>query len=190
MHFSFITSCCLCWYRVSSIIQSFLVMLASCIFWSSKLPSCGRFRMSVKFINFLNVLQVTVERDLHIRRLFDDIPLIWHLMSLVAMYRPALCYCSVLLRALIATLLAQWGSAAQRVQHSDRLLATTTQVLELMALGQLLPPPLSSLRDVIPHLQPQEVCFETIKFIYIWHMNGVLEEKYIYIYVCTLDITV
>ncbi|GFG34362.1 hypothetical protein Cfor_08970 [Coptotermes formosanus] len=101
--------------------------------------------------------KVTVERDLHIRRLFDDIPLIWHLMSLVAMYRPALCYCSVLLRALIATLLAQWGSAAQRVQHSDRLLATTTQVLELMALGQLLPPPLSSLRDVIPHLQPQEV---------------------------------
>lgn len=79
-------------------------------------------------------------------------------MSLVATYRPALCYCSVLLRALTATLLAQWGSAAQRAQHSDRLHATTTQVLELMALGQLLPPPLSSLRDVIPHLKPQEVC--------------------------------
>jgi integrator complex subunit 5 len=101
--------------------------------------------------------KVTVERDLHIRRLFDDIPLIWHLMSLVAMYRPALCYCSVLLRALIATLLAQWGSAAQQAQHNDGLLVTTTQVLELMALGQLLPPPLSSLRDVIPYLQPQEV---------------------------------
>lgn len=101
--------------------------------------------------------KVTVERDLHIRRLFDDLPLIWHLMSLVATYRPALCYCSVLLRALTATLLAQWGSAAQRAQHNDRLLATTAQVLELMALGQLLPPPLSSLRDVIPHLKPQEV---------------------------------
>jgi integrator complex subunit 5 len=87
-------------------------------------------------------------------------------MSLVARYRPALCYCSVLLRAWIATLLAQWGSAAQRAQHNDKLLATTTQILELMALGQLLPPPLSSLRDVIPHLQPQEVCLETIKFIY------------------------
>lgn len=116
-------------------------------------------RMYIKVISFLNVLQVTVERDLHIRRLFDDLPLIWHLMSLVATYRPALCYCSVLLRALTATLLAQWGSAAQRAQHNDRLLATTTQVLELMALGQLLPPPLSSLRDVIPHLKPQEVCY-------------------------------
>ncbi|XP_069703249.1 integrator complex subunit 5 isoform X2 [Periplaneta americana] len=101
--------------------------------------------------------KVTVERDLHIRRLFDDLPLTWHLMALVASYRPALCYCSVLLRALTATLLAQWGSAAQQVQHNDKLLATTTQVLELMALGQLLPPPLSSLRDVIPHLKPQEV---------------------------------
>ncbi|KDR16305.1 Integrator complex subunit 5, partial [Zootermopsis nevadensis] len=101
--------------------------------------------------------KVTVERDLYIRRLFDDLPLIWHLMSLVASYRPALCYCSVLLRALTATLLAQWGSAAQRAQHNDKLLATTTQVLELMALGQLLPPPLSSLRDVIPYLKPQEV---------------------------------
>lgn len=158
------------------------------ISWSSKLLSCERFRMFVRFINLWNVLQVTVERDLHIRRLFDDIPLIWHLMSLVAMYRPALCYCSVLLRALIATLLAQWGSAAQRAQHNDRLLVTTTQVLELMALGQLLPPPLSSLRDVIPYLQPQEVCFETIKFMYIRHMNRVLEKKYIYAY--TLDITV
>jgi hypothetical protein len=101
---------------------------------------------------------VTVERDLHIWRLFDDFPLIWHLMSLVATYHPARCYCSVLLRALTATFLAQWGSAAQRTQHNDRLLTTTTQVLELMALGQLLPPPLSSLRDVIPHLKPQEVC--------------------------------
>ncbi|KAJ9588448.1 hypothetical protein L9F63_018181 [Diploptera punctata] len=101
--------------------------------------------------------KVTVERDLHIRRLFDDLPLIWHLMSLVATHRPALCYCSVLLRGLTATLLAQWGSAAQRAQHNDKLFAITTQLLELMALGQLLPPPLSSLRDVIPYLKPQEV---------------------------------
>ncbi|PSN39828.1 hypothetical protein C0J52_19183 [Blattella germanica] len=101
--------------------------------------------------------KVTVERDLHIRRLFDDLPLTWHLMALVATHRPALCYCSVLLRALTATLLAQWGSAAQCAQHNDKLLTITSQVLELMALGQLLPPPLSSLRDIIPYLKPQEV---------------------------------
>jgi hypothetical protein len=134
-------------------------------------------RMSIKVVDVLNILQVTVERDLHIRRLFDDLPLIWHLMSLVATYRPALCYCSVLLRALTATLLAQWGSAAQRAQHNDRLLATTTQVLELMALGQLLPPPLSSLRDVIPHLKPQEVCSGGRNSVYLLHVKRLLEEK-------------
>ncbi|XP_066991548.1 integrator complex subunit 5 isoform X2 [Anabrus simplex] len=98
--------------------------------------------------------KVTIERDLHIRQVFDNVPLAWELITLVATHRPALCYSSVLLRALTATLMAQWGSWQR---HNVQLLDTTVRVLEVLALGQLLPPPLASLRDIVPHLKAQEV---------------------------------
>nr|CAD7574230.1 unnamed protein product [Timema californicum] len=103
---------------------------------------------------------VTIERDLHVRRRFDDLPLVWELMSLVATNRPTLCYCSVLLRAVTATLLAQWGSSGhhwQQSKHRAKLLYTTEKLLQLLSLGQLLPPPLSSLGDVVGKLSPHEV---------------------------------
>ncbi|GLH07144.1 Uncharacterized protein GBIM_12672 [Gryllus bimaculatus] len=100
--------------------------------------------------------KVTVERDLSIRQRFDELPITWALLSFVASHRPALCYCSVLLRALTATLMAQWA-ARRSAGPSPDLCSTTVRLLELLALGQLLPPPLASLRELIPHLLPQEV---------------------------------
>lgn len=104
-----------------------------------------------------------MERDLFIRRMFTNTPLLWELLSFVAVYRPALCYCSVLLRALTATLIHQWKSMGEQSKDDDSqnykmLMDTTIRVIDLMALGQLLPPPLSSIRDVISNLK----CFEVI----------------------------
>ncbi|KAK5644511.1 hypothetical protein RI129_005811 [Pyrocoelia pectoralis] len=106
--------------------------------------------------------KVTIERDFYIRRLFNDTPLLWDLLTFVAMYRPTLCYCSVLLRAITATLIHQWNSIGDQTHLVDPLkyksmLDTTTKVLDVMALGQLLPPPLSSIRDVIPCLKCSEI---------------------------------
>lgn len=99
--------------------------------------------------------KATVERDCFIRRKLEQTPIMWEILWFIALHRPALCYCSVLLRAVTATLIAQWGSCSQ---HRDpSLLPTTVKLLSLLALGQLLPSPLSSLRDVIPHLKPPEV---------------------------------
>lgn len=99
--------------------------------------------------------QATVERDCHIRRKLEQSPILWELLWFIALQRPALCYCSVLLRAITATLIAQWGSCSH---HRDpTLLPTTVKLLNILALGQLLPQPLSSLRDVVPHLKPVEV---------------------------------
>lgn len=105
--------------------------------------------------------QVTVERDLCIRRLFNWIPLLWTLLKFIANHRPALCYCSVLLRAVTATLIGQWSTAGQQRQQpgeDKQLVQTTVTLLQVMALGQLLPPPLSCLSDVISHLPPSQVC--------------------------------
>lgn len=99
--------------------------------------------------------KATVERDCHIRRKLEQLPILWELLWFIALQRPALCYCSVLLRAITATLIAQWGSCSQR--QSPALMPTTVHLLSILALGQLLPRPLSSLRDVVPHLRPTEV---------------------------------
>ncbi|XP_031350418.1 integrator complex subunit 5 isoform X1 [Photinus pyralis] len=106
--------------------------------------------------------KVTIERDFYIRRLFNDTPLLWDLLTFVAMYRPTLCYCSVLLRAITATLIHQWNSIGDQTHLVDpskykAMLDTTTKVLDVMALGQLLPPPLSSIRDVIPYVKCSEI---------------------------------
>nr|XP_014282569.1 integrator complex subunit 5 isoform X2 [Halyomorpha halys] len=49
--------------------------------------------------------KVTIERDLKIRKMLDDTPVIWSLLSFIAHHRPALCYCSVILRAVVHILL-------------------------------------------------------------------------------------
>lgn len=110
-----------------------------------------------------------MERDLFIRRMFTNTPLLWELLSFIAVYRPALCYCSVLLRALTATLIHQWKSMGEQSKDDDSqnykmLMDTTIKVINLMALGQLLPPPLSSIRDVIFNLK----CFEVIYLLTIF----------------------
>ncbi|XP_073987068.1 integrator complex subunit 5 omd [Rhodnius prolixus] len=104
--------------------------------------------------------KVTVERDLYIRRVLDEIPLTWSLLAFIAHHRPALCYCSVILRAVIATLLGQWSSASQQGRgpgYNKDLIFTTTKILQIMALGQLLPPPFTALSDVVPHIPPHQV---------------------------------
>jgi len=89
--------------------------------------------------------QVTIERDLQIRRRFKDVPLLWTLLELTAWHRPALAYCSVLLRGITATVMANWNT-------EEGVL-----LVNVMALGQLLPPPLASIRDILPVLQPHQV---------------------------------
>lgn len=50
----------------------------------------------------------TVERDLLIKRSFLLSPVLWGLLGLLAQYRPALCFSSVLLRAICSTCLLHW----------------------------------------------------------------------------------
>lgn len=62
--------------------------------------------------------KVTIERDLKISKAFDDHPLLWQILSGLAEARPALCYCSVLLRGLLAVQMNFW-QASVAVKASD-----------------------------------------------------------------------
>ncbi|GAB0088755.1 Integrator complex subunit 5 [Sergentomyia squamirostris] len=105
--------------------------------------------------------KVTMERDLQIRRVFNNSPILWSILGIVATYRPALCYSSVLLRALCATTLNQWRAKSVekpfQAVNNPELIFVTLKLLEIMALGQLLPPPLSYLHVVIEYFEPYEV---------------------------------
>ena len=102
--------------------------------------------------------QVTVERDLHVRRFVQEHVVVWDLLNLLAQHRPSLCYCSVVLRALLATLLSHWANCQEKyAKDSPASLEMTSSLIELMATGQLLPPPLSYLSEIIGHISPHEV---------------------------------
>ncbi|XP_017488979.1 PREDICTED: integrator complex subunit 5 isoform X1 [Rhagoletis zephyria] len=105
--------------------------------------------------------KVTMERDLMIRRAFSTSPVLWALLGFIAAHRPALCFSSVLLRAMCATCLHQWRAKNvnkfQPFDPNDELMHCTKKLLQLLAMGQLLPPPLSNLHVIIKHFEPPEI---------------------------------
>lgn len=102
--------------------------------------------------------KTTVERDIHIRRCFEANPVLFHLLRVVAAGRPALCYCSAVLRGLLATLLAHWESSREpSVLDSPWHLQASCLLVSCMGEGQLLPPVLSNIHEVFHHLSPFEV---------------------------------
>lgn len=107
--------------------------------------------------------KITMERDLHIRRTFKNAPILWSILALIASHRPSLCYASVLLRAICATLLHQWRAKSvlhknvQSVENNRELFHVTKNLLEIMAMGQLLNGPLAYLHVVIEHFEPFEI---------------------------------
>ncbi|XP_048372725.1 integrator complex subunit 5 [Sphaerodactylus townsendi] len=100
----------------------------------------------------------TVERDIQIGRCFRDNPLLFHLLNLVAAGRPALCYCSVLLRGLLATLMAHWeGSRENDTVSSPWHLQASCSLVACLGEGHLLPSVLSNMHEIFDQLTPFEV---------------------------------
>ncbi|NWS79133.1 INT5 protein, partial [Crotophaga sulcirostris] len=100
----------------------------------------------------------TVERDLRICRRFREHPLLFPLLRVVALGRPALCYCSVLLRGLLGALVAFWDACRERrATAAPWHLDASCALVACMAEGSLLPPALGNVHEVFPHLAPFEV---------------------------------
>ncbi|XP_060110208.1 neutral alpha-glucosidase AB isoform X1 [Heteronotia binoei] len=100
----------------------------------------------------------TVERDIQIGRCFRDNPLLFQLLNLVAAGRPALCYCSVLLRGLMATLMAHWEASRENdTVSSPWHLQASCALVACMGEGHLLPPVLSNMHEIFDQLAPFEV---------------------------------
>ncbi|XP_070504023.1 integrator complex subunit 5 [Chironomus tepperi] len=105
--------------------------------------------------------KVTMERDLHVRRIFKNCPILWSILGLLAQYRiPLWCNCSVFLRSLCASIMHHWRAKAEnRNENNDELLFFTVKFLELLSLAKLLPPPLNNLHIVVVYLEPSEIAY-------------------------------
>lgn len=105
--------------------------------------------------------KVTMERDLHVRRIFKNCPILWSILGLLAQYRAPLWHnCSVFLRALCGSIMHHWRAKAEnRNENNDELMFFTVKFLELLALAKLLPPPLNNLHIVVLYLEPSEIAY-------------------------------
>jgi len=100
-------------------------------------------------------IKVTIERDLCISRVLARHPITWTLLSILARTRPALCYCSVLIRAVLAVLISHWSShVTSSLTHHPQQLDVTVKVLDLMAVGQFIPAQLALVPHIIHILDP------------------------------------
>ncbi|KAG7518267.1 integrator complex subunit 5 [Solea senegalensis] len=125
--------------------------------------------------------RTTVERDIHIRRCFEAHPVIFPLLQVVAAGRPALCYCSAVLRGLLATLLAHW-EASREISSTDSPwhLQASCLLVSCMGEGQLLPPVLANVHEAFPHLTPFEV---RLLLLAVWEYvrgNGPMPQKFVF----------
>ncbi|XP_029967801.1 integrator complex subunit 5 [Salarias fasciatus] len=125
--------------------------------------------------------RTTVERDIHIRRCFEAHPVLFSLLQVVAAGRPALCYCSAVLRGLLATLLSHWESS-RGVSSTDSLwhLQASCLLVSCMGEGQLLPPVLANVHEAFPHLTPFEV---RLLLLAVWEYvrgNGPMPQKFVF----------
>ena len=103
-------------------------------------------------------IKFTFERDLAIKKTFEDYPIAWHLLEFVATHRAALSYCSVLVRALTASLTAYWNTCPlATAQHAPEALHATQHLLEVMVTAQFLPGPLRVLPQMVTALAPFEM---------------------------------
>ncbi|KAM9849822.1 integrator complex subunit 5 [Aulostomus maculatus] len=125
--------------------------------------------------------RTTVERDIHIRRCFEAHPVLFPLLQVVAAGRPALCYCSAVLRGLLATLLAHWEASREGMSaDSPWHLQASCLLVSCMGEGQLLPPVLANVHEAFPYLTPFEV---RLLLLAVWEYvraNGPLPQKFLF----------
>uniref|UniRef100_A0A3Q4G2I2 Integrator complex subunit 5 n=2 Tax=Neolamprologus brichardi TaxID=32507 RepID=A0A3Q4G2I2_NEOBR len=125
--------------------------------------------------------RTTVERDIHIRRCFEAHPVLFPLLQVVAAGRPALCYCSAVLRGLLATLLAHWEASREAAStDSPWHLQASCLLVSCMGEGQILPPVLANVHEAFPHLTPFEV---RLLLLAVWEYvrgNGPMPQKFVF----------
>lgn len=103
-------------------------------------------------------LKFTVERDLRIKKTFDENPILWSLISIVARGVSSLSKCSPLVSSLLATIMSSWEVyRGASIDQSSLRFKVTCFITDIMTKASWLPPPLSRVGAVFGLLKPKEI---------------------------------
>ncbi|KAK7095573.1 integrator complex subunit 5-like [Littorina saxatilis] len=101
--------------------------------------------------------KVTLERDLHVWKTMEDHPVLWSILRAVSGSSVFLYYCSPVLKSLMAKIVSTLETT--RVTHMSDLplfYERAWWLVGVLAQGQLLPAPLSSVGELFPFITPYE----------------------------------
>ncbi|XP_072015718.1 integrator complex subunit 5-like [Amphiura filiformis] len=100
----------------------------------------------------------TIERDLAIKRMFDDNPVLWDVLEMISRAKPALCDCVVIVYSILTTLLGHWESCRlTKASHTPQALASSYRLLQCIGMAGWLPPPICHSHHLLSELTPHEV---------------------------------
>lgn len=96
--------------------------------------------------------------DLRIKKTFDENPILWALVSIVARGVSSLSKCSPLVSSLLATVMSTWEVyRGSTVDQSSLNFKVTCFITDIMTKASWLPPPLSRVGAVFGLLKPKEI---------------------------------
>jgi len=103
-------------------------------------------------------MKVTMERDLQITRMLENHPILWTLMEMLARHKPALSYCSVLVRGVMCVCISHWQSTAtSHLTNFPHQVELTRRVVTLMGIAQFIPGHLAILANILDMLEPGQL---------------------------------
>uniref|UniRef100_A0A6P8HBP7 Integrator complex subunit 5-like n=1 Tax=Actinia tenebrosa TaxID=6105 RepID=A0A6P8HBP7_ACTTE len=103
-------------------------------------------------------LKFTVERDIKIRKTFDENPILWWILLLASKGITSLCKCAPVTSSLLATVMSNWEVCRDKtITQSSELFHDTQYIMQAMVEANWLPVPLSRVGGVLHLLSPKEI---------------------------------
>ncbi|KAL4237625.1 Integrator complex subunit 5 [Mactra antiquata] len=103
-------------------------------------------------------LKMTVERDLHVWKFFDDNPIMWDILIMIAGNTLIMSRCSAVFKSLTATMMHHFElSKDKSSRNTPKQLESACFIVRCLGKSGLLPHPLSILSEVFSYLSPFEV---------------------------------
>ncbi|XP_060557502.1 integrator complex subunit 5-like [Ruditapes philippinarum] len=103
-------------------------------------------------------LKMTVERDLHVWKFFDDNPVLWRILQMVAGNTLVISRCSAVLKSLTATMMHHFELSREKMAtNTPKQLESACYLVRSLGKSGLLPHPLNIMSELFPSLTPYEV---------------------------------
>ncbi|XP_065646482.1 integrator complex subunit 5 isoform X4 [Hydra vulgaris] len=111
-------------------------------------------------------LKYTIERDLKIKRAFDNTPVLWDILELISSARPSLFHCSVVVQSLLGMSLKFWLTNRQDSSKScEKELKNVIRIIVIIKQAGWLPTEFENISDIFPLIKPKEI-FEILSAIW------------------------